>query len=144
MRKETIVREIVAVEYDVSAGNYGLVITHYADGSGSIAPLSLPRVSDEHAMREDPKELRGDSPASASDAQTLSSRREGIDMDSPFAKIERRLVDYFDHLGLGFAVESQGREWVAIREEVELSLTELAMALAADFQPAPGRGHENE
>lgn len=56
--------------------------------------------------------------------------------ESPFNTIERRLVNYFDHLGLGFTVEDRGHEWVAVREEVEISLTELALALAADL-PAP-------
>lgn len=64
-------------------------------------------------------------------------------MSAPFNTIERRLVDYFDHIGLGFTVEKQGREWVAVREEVEISLTELALALAADFPTQSDRGCEN-
>jgi hypothetical protein len=55
--------------------------------------------------------------------------------EKPFMRIERRLVDYFDHIGLGFTVEQGDREWLAVRGEVEFSLTELAMALAADFPP---------
>ena len=33
--------EIVAVEYDVSAGGQAIVVTHYADGPVSIAVLDL-------------------------------------------------------------------------------------------------------
>lgn len=55
---------------------------------------------------------------------------------TPMATIERRLVDYFDHIGLGFTVEKQGLDWVAVRDEVEFSLSELALALAADFRPS--------
>jgi hypothetical protein len=55
---------------------------------------------------------------------------------NPFAAIERRLVDYFDHFGNGVTVEQRGSEWFLQREELEISLTELASALASDF-PSP-------
>ena len=39
--RSPVMSEIVAVEYDVSAGGQAIVVTHYADGPVSIAVLDL-------------------------------------------------------------------------------------------------------
>lgn len=46
------------------------------------------------------------------------------------ALIERTLVDYFDHFQNGTVVENDGGEWFLRYGDLEISLTELALALS--------------
>jgi hypothetical protein len=46
------------------------------------------------------------------------------------ALIERTLVDYFDHFQNGTTVENYGGEWFLRCGDLDISLTELAVALS--------------